>query len=915
MTPRALSVEAVHADVRRLLDGRLRRVAGSGAVVVLAWGLLLAWLGARLDGSASSWPLAVDLLMVGALGVGFWAFRRVRARTLDSAAIARGMERAAGLPDGLVRSGLELGRGLPSGVSSSLAGMGVRRLAARLDAPVETLAGAAGRDLAILLRRVAGAAVVLVPLVAALAVLSPDRARAGWSGLLSPVSTWRGPSRPPLQVSPGDVELVRGAPLEIRVAAVARDSVTLRWQSAGDVARTRALPVVDGVANHRFDAVTADMVYRLEAPDGARSEDFTVTPRDPLFVSDVQVRLLFPPHTGRLEEEYRGDVPSLRIPVGTRILVEGHGSRPLGSASLTPVSVDSLGVESARAGEPVEFALDGAGFSGGWAPRRGGVWSWSFTDANGEAAELRPGPLELALIPDGAPTVAITFPSADTLLPLNLRQPLVVQASDDYGVAWMELVAWRVTALGEAREPVTQRLDLGDSRVVLARPLMDLSSWGLIPGDEVRYFVRVVDNAPAGQEARSVEHVLRMPEASALQREAQNRLDQAAEELAALAEETRRSAEETRELEQRARAPDRSADETPTRSGDESVAFEEREGLDAALEEQRERAAQVDSLRRELGQMSETLSEAGAQDEGLRRDLADLQDLLEELAGPEMEARLDELAERMSDLDRREAQEALDDLASEEEQFRERLEEALERMRRAAAQQDFRSTTQEAEELAEQERALAEAMQEEPSGERAEQQDALQAEAEAMDESMEALAERLRELGEDQAADGVEQARAEAQAAAQSMSEAAQSARSGEAQQAGEQGQQAASAMDEAAREMMEAQQRMMQERAQAFQQALEQTSQDALSLARRQAEIREAMQGANPEAMAELRGQAAGLGEGARTMAENLSIAAEAAQAGGGERPVSEALGQAMASLEQVVSALDRPSGRTLSP
>lgn len=918
MTPRALSVAGIHAAVTRWLDGRHRRLAvirgGLLVAVILAAAWALAGLGA--DGASTPVPLVLDLVLLGGGGVAAWRWWRERERLLDEAAVARGMERAAELPEGLVRGSLELGRSRPAGVSPGLVARGEAHLAGRLDRSVPELAGARGAALTSALRRSGRGLALAVPVVALLAVLGPDRAREGWGGLLSPVARFTGPALPPLVVQPGDVELVRGAELEVRIDAPGRETVTLHWQAAGDVARSAELAVADGRARHPFGAVTAGMVYRVDAPDGASAGEFTVTPRDPLFVTDVAVRLAFPPYTGRLPEEYRGDVPPLQLPVGTRLLIEGQGSRPLASARLEPVALDSAGVETPRPGPAVELPVEGSRFTADWGPRSGGAWAWRFEDTSGGAAELRPRPLDLTLIPDGPPSVAITFPPADTTLPLDLRQPLVLQAADDYGVAALELVAWRVTALGEVREPVTQRLDMGDARVVLARPLMDVSSWGLLPGDQVRYYARSVDNGPLAQEARTPEFVLRMPGAQELRRNAGDRLDEAAAELEALAEQARRAAEETRDLERQARAPDRPGDQEAFEPGQESsVGFEEREGLQAALEEQREMAAQVDSLGRELGRMSETLSEAGAQDEGLRRDLADLEDLLEELGGEEMRQRLDELAERMDDMDRREARQALEDLASQEEDFRERLEEALERMKRAAAQQDFRATAQEAEELAERQRALAESLAEDPSAERADQQEALQQEAEAMDESMESLAERLRELGEDQAAEGVEQARQDAQEAASSMQDAARQARNGEGEQAAQQGRQAAAEMDEAAREMMQAQQEMMQERARAFQQALEQTSQDALSLARRQGEIREAMQGATTEEMAGLRAEAASVEQGLRNMAENLAIAAQASQAGGGERPVSEALGQAMAAVDRVVDALDRPSGRTLSP
>jgi hypothetical protein len=910
-----LTVGHVHAAVRRHLARSLGRVGLAWAGVVVAVALLAAWIWAGPEGwrAGSAGPLVLDALFGVILVTGGWWLVRRRRDALAERRVARGMEQAAGLPGGSVVGSIELSRGVPPGVSPSLADHAQRSLAARLDLPAPTLAGHEGRTLAKWSRGGLRALALLLPLLVLAWVAAPRRSFEAWRGLGTPFGLLAGPTLPPLVVEPGDVELMRGRALAVVVRAPGRDSVTLHWQGAGDVARTAGLPVVEERAGHVFAEVTAAIEYWASAPDGARSATFTVTPVDPLFVTDVTVRLVFPAYTGRSSEEYRGETPALEVPVGTRVRIEGRASRPLSRAELVPEGVG-------RDAEAVAtFQRRGAEFSGGFVPRRSGRYGWRFADADGGGAELSPSPLDITLVADLAPVVEITLPGADTVLPISLKQPLVIQAADDYGVEWLELVAWRVTALGEAQPPVRQRIELGGVPGALARPLMDVSRWELLAGDQVRYFARVVDNAPTAQEASTREYVLRMPDASRLRREAQEELDRGAEELETLAERARRGAEEARDLERQARAPDRSSDDgdrQPSGEADAQVAFEEREDLRRALEEQEAMAARVDSLRRELGALSETLQEAGAQDPGLRDDLAELQRLLEEVAGPELQEKLRELAERMNDMDRQRAREALEELAREEETFQQRLEQALDRMKRAAVQQDFRATTEEARELAREEEALAAALEEEGDDDlRARQQDELGERAGEMDERMERLQERLDELGEPDAATGVEEARQRAAEAMASMDEAARQARQGRRAQAGERAGEAAGQMSEAARQLQEAQQQMMQERAEALRRALQQTTQDALSLARRQGEIRESMRGASPQELADLRADVAALQQGVRNMAENLSVAARSAGASGAERDIGTSLGQAMGALERTVAALDAPSSASRSP
>ena len=207
-------------------------------------------------------------------------------------------------------------------------------LAARLDRSPAHLAGEVGERLRTGVRRAGATLALLAPVVVALGVMAPERARSAWTALASPLARFTGPALPPLGVAPGDVELVRGSELEVVITAEGRETVTLLWQAAGDIARTAVLTLDEDRAVHVFPSVTASMVYRVTAPDGAAAGEFTVTPRDPLFVTDVTARLTFPAHTHRPPEEYRGDLPPLRIPVGTSLALEGQGSRPLGAARL-----------------------------------------------------------------------------------------------------------------------------------------------------------------------------------------------------------------------------------------------------------------------------------------------------------------------------------------------------------------------------------------------------------------------------------------------------------------------------------------------------------------------------------------------------------------------------------------------------
>ena len=908
MSPAPVRIVRVVGDVREHLLKRARLALGLWLGAGVTGGLILAWLVADPDGwrQGTVMPLAIDLTMVS-LGLLAWlAYRKARTLWLREPNLTASMEESAGLAPGVLQGSLELARAIPSGVSSVLAVHAAEEALTDLRGPRPRLAGRLAGEATGWIRRGTWGLVLLVPAVMLLTVASPTRSFAAWSGLARPFGLLAGPTLPPLEVKPGSAEVLRGSDVPLTVTAPGRQSVTVHWQAAGDVAVQERLDVVGDQAGLVLRTVSARTEYWVVAPDGARSPSYELQPIDPLLVSDVTVSLTFPPHTGRFSEEYGADIPPLDIPAGTRFAIQGRASRPLTSA----------GLDGPEGEEEVRLAVSGQDFEGNWRPRASGVYAWHFTDTEGDPAEVAPPPLQLMIVPDSAPDVAVLLPGKDTLLSVSLRQPLVIEASDDYGLDRLELVVYRVTAFGDRLEPVVSPMQVGGSRGTLMRPVMDLSQWELLPGDTVRYFVRAVDNAPSPNVSETPEYVLRPPTPADLRREAQERLDDATRGVEELAERADEQAQEARDLERQLENPPE-PERGPLSTLEEArerMEFQEQEDIRGALEDQEALLNAIDSLEMELGELDRDMEAAGLGDPELQRQLQELQRLMDELAPEDMQKRLQELSERVEDMTASEAERTLEELAADQEALRDRLEQAIEAFKRAALEQDFRATAAEAEELAQQEEALADAMAEGDDPElRGDQQEALEERAEDLQDRLDRLQERLEEAGEDAARDAVEEAAKQGEQAQQSMSEAQEQSRMGQTQEAAQSAQEAAESMDQMSRQLQQAQQEMAEQMMQAMQEAMQETATDALTMAREQASLRDQMQGAGREELAKMRGDQAALLQGVRNMADNLSSQDRMSQ--GEDRDVAGQIGQAMEAMEQTLAALEDQRGRTPSP
>ena len=862
--------------------------------------LITAWLAAGNEGwrQGSDVPALFDALIVVWIAAGILVFRVGAKRWFGEIPLSRSIERAAGLRPGIVRGALELTRSVPEGVSGSLAIHAVRDTASDLDAQKpRDLVGDLGNEVAAWTRRGLIAATVSCITLVSLGFSAPNRTAKVWAGVSSPISTMLDPVLPQLLVSPGSVEVLRGTDVRIDIEALGRLGVQVAWQSAGDVSRTQQLEVSQGRASYVFQAVSAATEYRVRTSEGEETETYRIIPIDPLFVSDLVIGVTYPPHTRMAPDEYRGDAPPLRLPVGSRLTFEGLASRPLSNVEL----VDSAGATS------LLLEVDGLAFQGVWTPRANGLFDWQFRDISGTEAVIYPDPVEIVMVPDSAPNVAILLPGQDTVMPLSLRQPLVVDGRDDYGLSRLELVSYRVTAFGERDEPVVQSLDMAGTRAALARPILDLTTRGLLPGDTLRYFARVVDNNPVSQTGESPEYALRMQDTGELRREVEATLESAAERLEELMAEVARQAEEN--LEQS--LSDANQIEDAANPSLDEPDFEEREELLRALEEQAQLVDQVDSLLVEMQELEQRMVDAGQADPELTDELQELQDLLRQLGTEEMNAEPGDSEEAISQ-DPEEDQQSLDQLAGQQDEFRDRLEAALERFQRAALEQDFRATTQEAEELARQERALADAMREDDPELRADQQADLADQTAELDERMESLAQRLEELEEESASQQVEEARETISEARDRMEQAQDQASQGDSQDAGDQADQAADQLEEAASQLEQAQDAMTQMTMEQAQAAMQQTADDALSLARSQSNLRNRMDAASQDELAEMRSDQASILRGVENLAENLQAGVQSSDV---DPALSAQIGQAMESLQRTADALDSRRSSSATP
>ena len=813
---------------------------GVGAAALLlgagAWTVRLGWI------TAPGWVLlawAAAALVVGAVAWRGWA----ALRGLSYARLAGRLEESGAWRRGTLTALLD--QAAP-GTSAAL----LARADATQAGEVERRGADAVEPIARPVRLLATASVAVLALgLAAFTSAGPVRGAA--SALWHPAAAWRAMVAPVRIVADRSV-VDRGDSVSFRVEAIGRPAATLWLRAPGEAWRARGVRL-DSLGNAFVSSgpLASDVYARVTS--GTRGSDTVlVKVRLPVFLGALVVTAHYPRYLALESEPVPTDGDTLLLPAGTRLETKGEATAPLASAAW--VSGER------RAG----LRVIGGEFQGELVPRGSGEYHLELASANGAPLAGDTVRLPVRLVTDSAPSVEVPVPGADTLAPLSLQVPLVVDVRDDYGITGVAVVSRRISRLGVVDSARRDTLALpaeGTDRAILTHTL-DLNRRGLLPGDTVRYYALATDNTPARQTGRSREFVLRLPTMSEVRAAQRVASEEVRTQLDSMAAAGRRLERQTEDL-----ARERPRSGSPGERGEEALSFERSKRAEAVAKGQQEIFRQAEELKESLEALRRSAEAAGVGDSAWQRQLQEIREQLERALSPELRERLSEQQRALQDLDAEQAREALERLAEAQREMREALERSRELFKRAALEGDLANLAQESRELSREQREWNQQVRGADSARAAAAERDLAARADS-------LAGGLARLGEQMEAEARQErfdsAAAQAQQAAGQMSQAARSAQQGRRDPAQSHGEQAARSLEPLGEQLQRERESMQQQWRNEVMQAIDQALAETGRLAERQLGVQEALR-SGAEAGAALRAEQGAIEEGVQRLAEQV--------------------------------------------
>lgn len=317
----------------------------------------------------------------------------------------------------------------------------------------------------------------------ALMTWGPEFFHYGFHRLYMPWTEASGDARLMITVSPGNLEIAKGADQQIKAKLVGFDARDVKLYlvpgTGGSPAPMAMEPEARGSGFlYLLIEIQSSLRYYVEA-QGVRSATYALTVTDLPRVEKIGLRYTFPAYTGMAPQitENEGDISALK---GTRVDVSvrlNHGAR-----SVRLLFDDQSTLQLARSGDQ--------DFTGGLTLKRSGSYVIQVESSDGKHLAGSPE-YEIQALDDAPPRVSISKPQRD-LRATSVEEVFTeIKAEDDIGLNRLEL---HYSVNGSREKTLSLYSAQERQPAVTAAHTFFLEEFGLQPGDIVSYYGKAYDN-------------------------------------------------------------------------------------------------------------------------------------------------------------------------------------------------------------------------------------------------------------------------------------------------------------------------------------------------------------------------------------------------------------------------------------
>ncbi len=488
-----------------------------------------------------------------------------------------------------------------------------------------------------------------------------------------------------LTVSPGDEKIERGGSVTITAEVEGRRrpgeaQIDMRVPGGGWSQAPMTRAEVEGASealqrdSYRFiaAALKGDLEYRVRS-GWASSPIYRIRVLEPLQALGYRKLYEPPAYTGMPVQRQVSSNADVAALTGTRVTLEVRPRRPGVQGRLL---FEGRRAHPLRADGPEALAAS-------WLLDRDERFRVELRDE--EEGELWVSDtFDVEVVPDLAPSVRLLSPGENITMPADMRVTLAIDCVDDFGMTELALV------YGRAEDDPT-RLELAswesqqEARVTYN---WDLTRLTVLPGQELHYYVQVLDNDPIhGPKVGETElFTIRFPTMAEMYASAQ---EQRREEAVSLEEALETQEELSHELRQVAQEMLR----------EDQITWEREQEIEDLMDRQEALADRVEQIQQSLDASRERMETQSLFSMEMIDKVRQIQELVSQISSQEFHEQLKRMRQALETMDRSELQKAMEQMKISQEEITQALDRTLNMLRQLMAEEKLDRMLQKMQEL------------------------------------------------------------------------------------------------------------------------------------------------------------------------------------------------------------------------
>ncbi len=487
-----------------------------------------------------------------------------------------------------------------------------------------------------------------------------------------------------IAVEPGDLKVERGASVQIRAEVSGRRRppsarVEMRrpgreWIEAEMVAEEAPAGTQRDTYGFVASGLKSDVDYRVRS-GWAESETHRIRVLERLQALGYRKLYQPPAYTGLPDQREISSTGDLAALAGSDVTLEVRHRRPgargrlLFSGAARPLPLKATGEDRLEAT---------------WRLQKDRAYVVELADA-AEGDLWVSDTFRVEVIPDHDPAVRLIRPGENIVMPPDMHVTLVADCVDDFGMTELALIYGRD--------------DDDPTRVVLSswsgeKEARITHNWNLeevqiLPGQEVHYYLQVLDNDPirGPKVGETGLFTIRFPTMA----EMYASMEEERQEDAVTLEEALETQDELRDdLKEIAQEMLR----------EENISWERQQEIEDLLERQEQLAEKVDDLQESLEQSRQRMENQSLFSIEMIDKVREIQQLAGEIQSEEFRQLLERMHDAIQNMDRRELQQAMEQMKITQEEISQALDRTLQMLRQLMAEEKLDRLMQKAEEMA-----------------------------------------------------------------------------------------------------------------------------------------------------------------------------------------------------------------------